>query len=186
MDKLVFPGDFITTIEEFLSGEGVFEKNGKLYSHALGIVKKDLKERIVDIELIKKPRSYMKKGDSVIGYVSNVGRNLVEVSIVYNETRDVEASLPGFILLRRKDESKPIDFIKPTDFLKARVMANEGAIILSLKGREYGLIYSECPNCLIPMQNVSFNILKCKECGYSVKTKVSSYYMFKNSIEHKR
>ncbi|MDT7892216.1 MAG: exosome complex RNA-binding protein Csl4 [Thermoproteota archaeon] len=181
MDKKIFlPGEYITTIEEFFAGLGVFEEKGKIYACAPGLLKTDLKERKVDLELIKKPKSFVKKGDVVIAQVKDVGRNVVELTLLYNETEKIEANIEAFMLIKRSKEAA-MRSIKPTDIIRAHVLEAEGKIILSIRGKDFGILYAECPFCLKPLyyNEKEYSILKCLNCGFKVKTKVSSLYLNK-------
>jgi len=178
--KLYLPGDFVTTIEEFFAGLGLFEENGKLYSCVSGIAKMDLKERKIDIEPIRKPKSFVKKGDIVIAQVKDIGRNVVELRLLYNETEKVEANITAFMLLKRPRENV-LRSIKPTDIVRAYVLDSEGKIILSMRGKGFGIIHADCPFCLNPLyyNEKEFRTLRCLNCGFHVNTKVSSYYLNK-------
>lgn len=179
---IYFPGDFITVIEEFFPGEGIFEEKGRLYASIVGILKSDLKERRLDIHPLKKPRSFLRKGDVVIAKVIDIGRNLVELLILYNETQAIEVNLRGYMLLKRREDEEVGEFIKITDFIRARVLSHEGYVILSIKGKDFGVIYAECPNCGNAMvyNEEEKRTLKCNECGHRVKTKVSAHYILKS------
>ncbi len=183
MSKDIYlPGDFITVIEEFFPGEGIFEEKGKLYASAAGILKSDLKERKLDLVFLKKPKSFLKKGDVVIAEVIDIGRNLVELLIRYNETQQVEVNLKGYLILTKREDEVAYEFIKPSDFIRAKVLNIEGHVLLSIKGKDFGIIYAECPNCANAMvyNESDKSFLKCNNCGHVVKTKVSSHYLIKS------
>ncbi|HLI46786.1 MAG TPA: exosome complex RNA-binding protein Csl4 [Geobacterales bacterium] len=178
--KLYLPGDYVTTIEEFFAGLGLFEENGKIYSCTSGLPKIDLKERRIDIEPVKKPKSFVKKGDIVIAQVKDIGRNVVELTLLYNETEKVEANIAAFMLIKRSKEVA-LRSIKPTDIVRAYVLDSEGKIMLSMRGKGFGILYALCPFCMNPLyfNEKEFRTLKCLNCGFKVNTKVSSFYLNK-------
>ncbi|RLF68565.1 MAG: RNA-binding protein, partial [Thermoplasmata archaeon] len=47
--EIVFPGDFLATAEEFISGYGVYEEEGNLYSAIMGRVVRDTERMMVKI-----------------------------------------------------------------------------------------------------------------------------------------
>lgn len=180
---LSLPGEYLASIEEFFPGEGVYEYNGNVYSSSLGKIVYNLKERKISVQPFKRPSNYLKRGFTVICKVTHIAKNLVELKILYIEDTKTNVNLTGYLQIKRKQDSfkEETSILKNEDYVRARVLTVEGNIFLSLRGRNYGVIYAECPNCTSHLYSVKKqrNLLICRECGYSRKAKVSTNYIYR-------
>ncbi len=180
-DKLILlPGDKISSIEEYIAGEGTFEENGNIYAGLGGLLKINYKERKVDVQNFKKNRYELKKGYKVIGIIKNIIRNIAEVEIIYIEETNSQVKLTAYLpLTTRKNQVNSA--LKIGDYIRAKVVSVSGFPVLTIKGKETGIIYSECNRCGKEMYLANDGkSLICKECDNKRKTpNVSLKYLYK-------
>lgn len=185
-ERLVFPGSFLTTEEEFSSGSNSFEnEDGKIYSDCIGESDFDLKNREVNVSKKTKILRMLEPGTTVIARVGLVKENNILVEIVEakkdHEGRVIASSFatipifnisPGFV---KKSE----DMFRIGDIIKASVASvTPYCTDLTTKDREFGVIKAFCIKCRHPLRLVG-NKLKCDNCGNTETRKISSDYMIK-------
>jgi len=173
MSNLVLPGDKIGSIEEYLKGEGVFEYNGYIYSYLSGILNINFKERIVNVKPLKTSKILF-KGNKVIAKVNSVSKNFAECSIIFIEETLQKCDILANLYLGKRNFYN----LLPNDYIRAKVINTRTNIILSIKEKEYGIIYADCNVCGEPFY-LDKNIMQllCKNCKNKRKVKISPFYL---------
>ncbi len=170
MDKkrVVFPGDELGTSEEFMVGEGTYEKNGKLYAANIGELEFDTKSRYATVKPITSTPVILKVGDPVIGIIEDIRSSMVFVNIhkVVGEDRQISGDSQGSIHVSKISKSF-VDDIRSVywigDIIKANVIQAKPSIQLSTEGSEFGVIKSFCKVCQTPLIRKDKD-LYCEEC----------------------
>ncbi len=176
--KLVIPGEFLGTEEEFLAGQGTYEEDGKVYSSTLGNMEvgSDFKAQVKGEE----ESVFVQVGDTVLGVVSEIneplviviGEYLIKSGKVYRITTRalVHASrITGHYL----DQCAKV--IKVRDVVRGKVVSTRGKIDLSLEGPDDGVIYGYCSRCRKPLERINTG-LYCTYCQKPEVRKISRKY----------
>ncbi|TDA32852.1 MAG: RNA-binding protein [Hadesarchaea archaeon] len=168
----VVPGTFLSTVEEFLPGEGVYEEGGKVYASCAGLVLVDLRTRKISVI----PRSsppVLKRGDIVLGEVEDVGPQRVEItigSLRRNENRQLPPPRLGILHVSKVSKGYVRDLEKKFrvgDIVRAKVGEVGREIIqLSTAEDDLGVILAKCFNCntTLKVENLKMGKLKCPVC----------------------
>ncbi|MCU4140021.1 MAG: Exosome complex RNA-binding protein Csl4 [Methanophagales archaeon] len=178
--KIVVPGDFLGTTEEFTLGAGVYDEKGNIYAALTGEVRVSRRREIEVVPVVETP-PLPREGDIVIGRVEDLKDSLVVVSIAClwgREDRSVAVSLPGVIHISNikrgfvKDLRHEFGIL---DLVKARVI-DAKALRLSTAEPELGVIKACCSACRGDMLRRG-NVLVCENCNRIELRKIASDYM---------
>jgi len=177
------PGDYLSVIEEFTPGSGVYEEGGGVYASIVGTVVKDLKERRISIQPSSKRSSLLpRKGDLVLGVVLSVRRDLAEVDIHEAEgLKSFKVPFKGVIHISEVDVKfidKVASVLWPGDVVKARVVAVKDPYSLTIKERRLGVVLALCSKCRYPLL-LKTRRLTCPSCGSEEQRKFSSDYLLR-------
>ena len=183
--KFVVPGDFIGTEEEYLSGEGTFSDNEKIYSTITGEASEAARKLAV---FQKRPLKPLGIGNTIIGTVENIVEPSALVSMQvgvgehrFGETDDYAVLHASMI---RKGFVKNVrDEYKIGDIIRAKIVdMRNGEFRLSTDGEELGAIKAFCHVCRHPMKFES-GLLSCENCGAKDNRKIAKDYR-KAEIEY--
>lgn len=194
--EMVFPGDRLSTEEEFLPSRNVYVENGVIYSAVFGKVVQEDGRMLVEgaTRNIRK----MKRGMFVLGKVVGVLKSVIFVEIENFSIKNEEyiAGKDGKVVLmsprpmrgmhdrneRHAPEAKPAEM---GDVILAKIIMEDNEIFtLSLRDPEAGVVYATCENCGGKMQvDKHGDGLYCAACKTSVRRKVSVLYDKSKEIE---
>ncbi|MCX6801320.1 MAG: exosome complex RNA-binding protein Csl4 [Candidatus Diapherotrites archaeon] len=173
MDKkarIVFPGEFITTEEEFAPGRNTFEEGGIIRASIIG--EADFDDLNKEVKVKGKSITKLRTGDIVTAKIMSVRESKVSVGIVSveNETlgKKVLSVMSAMIPVRNVSNAYVTDltdFFKVGDIIRAKVaMANDLAVDLQTNEKGLGVIKAYCHNC---RKELSYNggKLMCLNCG---------------------
>ncbi len=176
--RLVLPGEYIGTEEEFIASKGTYEDNGRVYSSNVGNVEvgSDFRVRVKG----KREDVTIQPGDEIIGVVTEIneplvvvaGEYLIKLGKVYEiKTRAlVHASrIMGHYL----DQCSKV--VKARDVVRGKVVGTRGKIDLTLEPPDEGVIYAYCSRCRKPLQRINSG-LYCTYCQKNETRKVSKKY----------
>ena len=79
--KLVLPGDYLGTAEEFLPGRGTYENRGRIYASVLGTSHVDPRDRTVRVEA-RNAVPEIQEGDIVYARVDELKTAMAVCSIL--------------------------------------------------------------------------------------------------------
>ncbi len=180
----VVPGTFLSTVEEFLPGEGVYEEEGKVYSSCAGLVLMDLRTRKISVISRSSP-PVLRKGDIVLGEVEDVQPQRVEVTIESlrrNEERQLPPPKLGIIHVSRVSRRYVRELEKKFrvgDIVRAKVEeVGREMVQLSTVEDDLGVILAKCMRCNVPLvvDNLKMGKLKCPLCKRVEFRKVAEDY----------
>jgi len=165
--KIILPGENITTEEEYVPGRNAFAEKGIVKSKVLGIAEFDDNNKEVNIK--GKSVNEIGVGDIVVGKVMLVKESSAVIGLVSAEngkkiTGIKTAQLPvRNVSTEYVSELKKI--IKIGDLVRARVtMASPLAIDLATNEKGLGVIKAYCSKCRKEMQYTNEKLM-CLECG---------------------
>ncbi|MBS7251328.1 MAG: exosome complex RNA-binding protein Csl4 [Candidatus Freyarchaeota archaeon] len=176
--NLVTPGDWLGVIEEFTPGEGTYEENGAVYASTVGRLLIDNVEKRVKVIPIE-ARALPKKGDIVLGKVTQINKMLTFVDIARVRGHDIANPFSGVIHISQISTEyveNTSDALKPGDIIRARVVEEKGELIqLTTVEKNLGVIYATCSKCGSELERTG-NILYCKNCESKETRKIASDY----------
>ncbi|MEW6069170.1 MAG: exosome complex RNA-binding protein Csl4 [Candidatus Thermoplasmatota archaeon] len=177
--KIVLPGEFLCTSEEFIGGEGTFEEGNKIFASVAGSVEKDSKAKIIKVIPTNKP-CVLKEGNIVIGSIVDLRDVFATVEILKVIDIDRElASAKECTLHISKINEYFVDNIQKKyrigDIIKAEVVQVKPVTQLSTMGKEFGVVKAFCTVCRVPLK-LKLNRLFCSACErYELRKLASSY-----------
>lgn len=186
--KLVMPGQFLATEEEFLAGSNTFSNdNGRVYSDSVGIAEFDnLKHEV----LVQKKSRIVKVagvGSTVFARVMLVKDNAAVLELLNAEFKGEERRLlqsTGTVMVSRVANAfvrNLRDCFKIGDLVKAKIVeANSYGIELSTNEPTLGVVRAYCTNCRKEL-GLFAGKLKCTNCGSLENRKLSGEYSLKMS-----
>lgn len=178
---VVFPGDFLATAEEFISGYGVYEEEGNLYSAIVGKVVKDTDNMMVKVIPVTSTPIFLRKGQKVVGRVTDVKSSMASVEIlkVVGKEREISGERMGIVHISKiSEEYVPSikDAIRVNDFIRAKVLMARPAVRLTMAGADLGVILARCPECGVVLQRKARNMLSCPVCEATFRRKLARDY----------
>jgi len=177
---LVIPGDFVGYAEEYLSGYGTYDNEGKLYSLITGIVNQNDDEREISIKPIIETPPEIKKDDVVYGRVADLRNNFLVVNlskVSSSSDREIVRADRGILHIsniKRGYVNQVSDEFNHNDIIKAKVV-DKDTVTLSTEDENLGVIIAKCQNCKTRMDVVNGK-LHCPQCKRTETKKVSSDY----------
>lgn len=178
MNKLVLPGEYIGTEEEFIPGPGTYEDGGKIFASRVGEVVVGQDYRVMvrggSNEFTVRP------GDEIIGVVTEINEPLAVVSGEYliRGGKVIEVKVRALIHASRIT-GQYLDAcskaIKVRDVVRGRVVSTRGKIDLTLQQPDLGVIYAYCSRCRKPLERINSE-LYCTYCQRSELRKISRKY----------
>ena len=178
--KLAVPGERIAIIEEFFPRENTYVVNGDILARVMGRVVEDYESREIRVERLKEPL-LPREGETVLAVVTRIRDVAAIADVFYIEDRDVYIVPPVTGTLHVLNISTTFvksiyDVIGYGDIIRAKVLVSRPIpVILSIKGREYGVILARCPYCMSLLKKRGFT-LYCFNCRARVRKKIASIY----------
>ena len=179
-DKIVMPGEQLSTSEELLPGEGTFEEDGIIRAARVGKYVVNEKYRRAEVKAVTSTPVILKRGDIVIAEVGSVRSTMVIAEVIHvmgknrsisgdtNATLRVSEIAQGYV----KDPSTEFGI---GDFIRAKVTQVKPSIQLETKDRDLGAIKSLCTKCRHPLVKKG-DILECENCGNKQKRRITMDY----------
>lgn len=179
-DKLVMPGDQLSTSEELLPGDGTFEENGIIRASRIGTYTINEKHRTAEVKPITSTPVTLNKGDIVIAKVVMAKSTMIIAEVVHvtgkkraisgdtDATVHVKEIAQGYI----KDASSEY---KPEDYIRAKVIQVKPSIQLETKERNLGAIKARCSKCRYPLIKKGHG-LECENCGNKEHRRIAEDY----------
>lgn len=179
-NKIVMPGEQLSTSEEMLSGEGTFEDEGIIRAARIGQFVVDEKHRKAIVKPLTSTPVVVKKGDTVLGEIKSVKPSMVIVEVLHviGKNRRISGDTNGTIHVSEISSSyvkNPSEAFKLGDIIKARVTQAKPSLQLLTKDRNLGVIKALCVKCRHPLVRNGIS-LECKKCGNKEKRKNSMEY----------
>ena len=178
-DKLVFPGDELAVIEEFLQGPGSYEQDGVVRSSELGQASLDLDKRVVGVSKRTKELILPLEGLEVVGEVGAVQRRMVNVDVFIINGWMIATPYTGVIYISSVSGGYVKNMglaMRSGDLVKAKIINTKNRIVqLSIDGADYGVVYAFCSRCGATLEHRKTR-LHCPQCGRVERRKVAKTY----------
>lgn len=180
--SIVFPGDFLGVIEEFIAGDGVKEVDGSLIAVRFGRLKIDVRERKISVES-KRSLILPVAGDVGLGYVFDVGFESAGIKIGYVEGKGV-LRIPVTAYLRLPYASSNVkynsmyDVVREGDLVRAVFLNSWIPYNVSIRDSDLGVLFARCPYCVSPLYLRSGRLV-CSKCNFHSSRKFASGYLLK-------
>jgi len=182
-EKLVLPGEFLSTEEEYVPGKNAYECEGEVCSGSTGHVEINSKTREIGVKPIKQMQA-LKVGSIVYGRVTLVKENSLTISLCQPPEGAKQiigqsgAMLPVRNVSRDYVESLR-DCFKIGDIIKARITKlTPQAIDVSTNEPELGVVKAFCSRCREPL-HIFDRSLRCLSCGNSEPRKIARGYLLR-------
>lgn len=185
-------GQEVGNAEEFVAiDRTVFIQDEKLIAAAPGIIRIDSNARTIHIQnMTSETRRLPKKGDNIIGVVTNIRKNSVGIDIYkVNDNLAVGMGMVGNIhvaAVSKKYIPTLDDAFQRSDIIRAKVLGDlTGEFILSTNLANMGVIRSDCKYCGTTMVRKNRDQIVCPFCE-NVERRVLApdYGMVNEVIQH--
>lgn len=178
---IVTPGDYICTIEEFTPGSGVYEEDGIVRALITGTLSIDMEKRVASVIPIRKAPLIPKKGDIVLGVVSEIRKDVAEVDLYEIEgLGSLSTPFKATLHVSEVDVKfvdRMLDVLWLGDVIRARVLSSRNPYPLSIKGEGFGVLLALCSKCRHPLF-LRDKWLTCPICNSQEQRKLSPGYLF--------
>jgi exosome complex component CSL4 len=178
-EKLIFPGERLGVIEEFLPGQGTYVENGNIFSATTGYVQRDTINKETQVQSRVKTPRVPQTGDVVIGQVSSVQDKTLSIDIFQINDVVINTSFTGVMHVSNASQAyvkTMFDVFKVGDVVRAKVMSTMNREFhLTTEGSNLGVIQAACSQCgdhLI----IRNRRLGCPSCHGSERRKLASDY----------
>lgn len=151
MDEILMPGDELAASEEYISGPGTYEADGKIYAAIIGERDFDEAEKIARVRASNPPVT-LKIGDIVLGEVNNVTNSIasVIVSAMDGNGRSIGQNSKGVVHVSKIKDGYVQDARREFhvgDLLRARVEQVEPSLQIATNAEELGVLKARCDRC---------------------------------------
>ena len=180
---VVVPGEGLCVIEEFMPGAGVYAcPDGWVRAQLVGSPEFDLKTRVASV---KAPRRLPipQPGDTVRARVIEIRNNILAIAKIYEieEYGRLASTFTGLLHISQVSTSfvkSLFDVVRIGDVIRARVLSRGPPYLISIRGKDYGVVLAFCSECLRPLLIRGFN-LYCPACKKVERRKVAFRYYVK-------
>lgn len=179
-NKVVLPGEQLSTSEELSPGEGTFEDDGLIKASRVGTYIVDEKHRRAIVKPLTSIPVELKRGDIALAEVRSVRSNMViaEVIHVIGKKRSISGDTNGTLRVSEISTGyvkDPSTEYAPGDIIRAKVTQIKPSIQLATKDKDLGVIKSMCSKCRHPLIRKG-NMLECDNCRNKEKRKLANDY----------
>lgn len=167
--RLVFPGEQLGVIEEFIPDAGTYVNDGIIYSKIVGRTLVDFLNKRVSVFPLVNSERVPKVGSLVVGQVSNVQPQVATVRIFKIGKKILSGFFTGMLHVadvHSRFIDSMFDACKPSDILRAKVMSEKNRVYhLSTRDRSLGVVYAFCSNCgsLLEQRGRELHCVKCEK-----------------------
>lgn len=177
--RKVLPGDEVAIAEEYMSGEGTYEQDGKIYASAVGELDLDPKEKVAKV-ILENPPIVLQEGDVVIAEVTDTKPAMAICSIIAQEgkPRAVSSETLASVHVSKLASSyveDAGDVVRPGDLIRATVIQAEPSVQLSTAGPHFGVVRALCSRCRSPLERRGRG-LYCERCDRTENRKIADDY----------
>lgn len=179
-NKIVLPGEQVSTSEELLPGDGTFEEDGIIRSARLGTYYVDEKHKRAVIKPLTSIPVELRRGDIVLAQVNSVRSSMVIADVIHvtGKSRAISGDTNGTLRVSEISNGyvkDPTTEYAPGDIIRAKVIQVKPNIQLATKDRDLGVIKGMCSKCRHPLVRKE-NMLQCDNCRNREKRKTADDY----------
>jgi exosome complex component CSL4 len=177
--QLVWPGERLGVIEEFIPDAGTYVRDGVIYSMIVGRSLLDLSTRRVSVFRLTHEIKVPKVGNTVEGQVASAQSENAMVRIFKIDNKKLSSVFSGVlhvsdVAMRYVDSM--YDVCKAGDIVRATVISEKNQTYhLSTKERNLGVVFAFCSRCgglLMPRRQD----MRCSKCGNIERRKIAFDY----------
>ncbi len=176
---LVFPGERLGVIEEFIPDSGTYVKDGVIYSKIVGRALMDLLSKRVSVYPLVSKAPVPKVSAIVVGQVGNAQSDNVLVRILKIGSDRLSGVFTGILHISDVQEryvKSMNDVCKPGDIIRTKVISNKNQVYhLSTNDKGLGVVYGFCSRCSNLLEPKRHEML-CPKCGNVEKRKIAVDY----------
>lgn len=177
--KIVTPGEEIGICEEFISGEGTYEEDGKIFSAILGVLELDLKEKTARVEPTNPP-TILKVGDVVIATVTDIRGSVAMVNVVKVKEKDrkISGERSGSIRISNISDDYVSNIqqkFRIGDAIRGKIIQVKPSLQLTTKAPHLGVLKALCTRCRFPLKRKGKELF-CENCTRLETRKIASDY----------
>jgi exosome complex component CSL4 len=175
--KLVLPGELVAVSEEFMAGEGTYDKDGKIYSSFVGEVDLDTQHKVARVKAFNPPIQ-LKVGDVVYGTVRDLKETMAMITLFQAEgteraiSGETEASLHISKISSGYTDSIRNE-LRKTDIVRGVVIQVNPSLQLATDRDNLGVLRASCSRCRTPLVRKGRD-LYCNSCERGERRKVAS------------
>jgi len=179
-NKMVLPGEKLSTSEELLSGEGTFEEDGIIKAARVGKYIVDETNRKATVKPATSIPVLLKKGDTVLAQVRFIRASMVIADVIHvqGKKRAISGDRNGTLRVSEISQSyvkDPASEFSVGDIFRARATQVKPNIQLETKDRSLGVIKGLCTKCRHTLIKKD-NELECENCGNKERRREASDY----------
>jgi exosome complex component CSL4 len=179
-DKIVLPGEQVSTSEELGPGDGTFEEDGIIKASRFGTYQVDQKNRTAKVMPLTSVPVELKRGDIVLAKVGMVRSNMIIADVIHviGKKRSISGDTNGTLKVSEISQGyvkDPATEFAPGDIIRAKVTQVRPSIQLHTKDRDLGAIKSLCSKCRHTLEKKG-NILECENCNNKEKRRTAQDY----------
>ena len=176
-NRVVFPGDRIGSVEEYLPGENVTEDSGKLIALKVGDVVEDPRDLKVSVRTSKRTLK-PSPGDIVYGQIIKGDSGRYTVAIGAFKSRHSKELIPTKLESTLKIESRRDDRFVPVrvgDYIRGKLFLSRYGMDLSISSPDLGVLLAKCQRCRqdLVLENGK---LWCRNCDLTEQRKMAEDY----------
>lgn len=177
--RRVLPGDEIGIAEEYAAGENAYERDGKIFSAAMGEVMEDGKAKALHVAP-RNPVNKLQYGDVVIGMVKDIRSSKVIVDVLESADRQraISGDTNGTLQISKVQEAYTKDLKHEFcvgDIILAKVISNSPSLQLTTAAPDLGVVRATCHGCRATLVRKGQR-LSCDYCGKTETRKFASTY----------
>ena len=177
--RLVFPGERLGVIEEFIPDSGTYVEDGVIYSKIIGRALMDLLSKRVSVYPLISKAPVPKVSAIVVGQVGNAQSDNVLVRIFKIGSNRLSGVFTGILHISDVQEryvKSMNDVCKPGDIIRTKVISNKNQVYhLSTNDKGLGVVYGFCSRCSSLLEPKRHEML-CPKCGNVEKRKIALDY----------
>jgi len=179
-NKIILPGEKVSTSEELLPGEGTFEDEGVIRASRVGRFIVDSNNRKAIVKPLTSIPIELKKGDIVLAEVNSVRSNMIIADVIHvtGQNRPVSGDNNGTLRVSEISDGYVKDASSeyaPGDIFRAKVIQVKPSIQLATKDKDLGVIKAMCSKCRHSLIKKG-NILECENCKNKEKRSIANDY----------
>jgi exosome complex component CSL4 len=179
-DKIVLPGEQVSTSEELMPGDGTFEENGIIRAARAGIYHPDGKHKRAVVKALTSTPVELKRGDIVLARVNSVRSSMVIADVIHvtGKKRPISGDTNGTLRVSEISQGyvkDPSTEFAPGDIIRAKITQVRPSVQLATKDRDLGVIKAMCSKCRHSLDR-NGNILECLNCRNKEKRKIAVDY----------
>ncbi len=171
-ENVIFPGDVISSIEEYEAGRNTFDDGSMVRAATVG--RKHI-DKVARVASISHPKllSVPNQGDVIVGTVAAVMSSMIAISIDYINGKPTTSKVEC-VCSTRNIRRRNIALVG--DIVALRILSHlNGTIHATIDESRLGVLFTKCRKCgceVMPMRDA----IKCRECSWIDERKLSSNF----------